>query len=82
MSRLLWLLLLGLIVYAWWRQRRTPGSERRPAAPAPSPGHGELMARCAHCGMHLAPPHAWRDGPHIYCSEAHRDAGPASSGPA
>jgi uncharacterized protein len=40
----------------------------------------ESMVRCAHCGMHLPSGEALADaGGQTYCSDAHRQAGPASS---
>jgi uncharacterized protein len=48
------------------------GRSGRPAADA------EAMIACAHCGVHLPRGDAVADGALIYCSEAHRIAGPAA----
>lgn len=37
---------------------------------------GELMVKCAHCGVHLPQSDAVSAGALHYCSGAHRDAGP------
>lgn len=37
---------------------------------------GELMVRCANCGLYLPKSESVTAGPHHYCSVAHREAGP------
>lgn len=57
--------------------RRKPGggTGAKPAPPA-----AENMVACAHCGVHLPDGDAVRDEKgRIYCSPAHRQAGPARS---
>jgi uncharacterized protein len=49
-----------------------PGRRGRPAVDA------EAMVACAHCGVHLPRGDAVADGALVYCSEAHRIAGPAA----
>ena len=39
-------------------------------------GQGELMVRCAHCGIHFPQSEALAGGEHRFCSPAHRAAGP------
>ncbi|HMN84278.1 MAG TPA: PP0621 family protein [Burkholderiaceae bacterium] len=48
------------------------GDAREPRAV----GQGELMVRCAHCGIYLPQSEALAGGEHRYCSAAHRAAGP------
>lgn len=59
---------------AWWlfggRARRVGRGTRR-ELPRP-----EGMLSCAHCGVHLPASEALRLGERVYCSAAHRDAGP------
>ncbi len=46
------------------------GSGRKPAL------EGELMVRCARCGVYLPDSEALAGGDHRYCSAEHRLAGP------
>lgn len=39
----------------------------------------QAMVRCAHCGTHLPAADAIQDGEMHYCSQPHRQAGPARS---
>jgi uncharacterized protein len=81
-SRLIWWLILGL--GAWWLIKRLRvgraggGAEQAAPQPGASTTHDPLvMARCAHCGMHLPQPEALLDdAQRSYCSAAHRVAGP------
>ncbi|MEY8878593.1 MAG: PP0621 family protein [Leptothrix sp. (in: b-proteobacteria)] len=89
MTRLLWIALLGLLV--WWlvrgasrssreADRSAAATDRAPAAPpktGPVTGRGvQTMARCARCGLHLPAAEALMAGDLAYCCSAHRDAGP------
>jgi uncharacterized protein len=66
------LLVLGLAR----ARRRVNSKSARPAAATDQP---EAMVRCAHCGVHLPRREALAGAaPGLYCSEAHRLAGPAS----
>lgn len=54
----------------------------KPQNKAPGPTHpptkAEEMVQCAHCGVHLPDGDALRDDlGRVYCSAAHRQAGPA-----
>jgi uncharacterized protein len=69
-------------VAAWWilrsRRRVTPPQDaaREPATSARSVPAPETMVDCAACGLHFPASEAVRDGLRIFCSTAHRDAGP------
>jgi uncharacterized protein len=74
------LILLTVLAVVWLLRsaRRVPPPARREDAPAEEPPSRVVptLARCAHCGMHLASSDAKsRDG-QPYCSAAHRRAGP------
>ena len=77
MKYLLW---LGLIAVIWWvwskRQAvaRRPGEEQRPAPAV------EKMVRCAQCGVYLPESDGVAADGRVYCSEAHRQLGPAADG--
>jgi uncharacterized protein len=62
-------LLLWLVFGRSRRARRDPPPTSSSAAP-------EGMLACAHCGVHLPGSEALRLGERVYCSAAHRDAGP------
>jgi uncharacterized protein len=74
------LILLTVLAVVWLLRsaRRVPPPARREDAQAEAPSSRavQTLARCAHCGMHLASADAKsRDG-QPYCSVAHRRAGP------
>ena len=78
MKLLLLLLVVGIAFWMIVARRRGPrvpppsNPSHPPAAPAPA-----TMVACAHCGVHLPRPDALVDGDGgLYCSEAHRRAGP------
>jgi uncharacterized protein len=84
-SRLIWWLIIGL--GAWWLIKRlrvgqagVGTDQAAPGAPTPSESTSRdplVMARCAHCGMHLPQSEALLDdAQRSYCSAAHRTAGP------
>jgi uncharacterized protein len=75
------LLLWAIIAFvAWWLLR----PRRKASAPVPPPAAArgfagappEAMVDCAACGLHFPASEAVRDGEHVYCCAAHRDAGP------
>lgn len=71
-----YLLLLTFLVVVWWLWRKgrvALGDE----APAPPPAQRIVM--CAHCGVHVPESDAVSDGRHAYCSERHRQDGPATA---
>lgn len=68
--------------------RRPSGKAHTPHGPAGQPGATPTAAQanriepCAHCGVHLPVSEALHDlGGRIYCSEAHRLAGPRTPDP-
>ncbi len=78
MMKYLLLVAVVLLVLGLARARRRVDS--RPARPAAAAGKpaAEEMVRCAHCGVHLPRREALAGAaPGLYCSEAHRLAGPS-----
>ena len=78
MMKYLLVLAVVLLVLGLARARRRVDS--KPARPAAGPAKPatEEMVRCAHCGVHLPRRDALAGGASgLYCSEAHRLAGPA-----
>jgi uncharacterized protein len=71
-------LLVWLLLGRSNRRGSTPpkAARRQDAAPAAP----EPMVSCAHCGVHLPRSEAALDGEVMYCTPAHRLAGPRSSG--
>lgn len=75
------LILLTVLAVVWLlrgaRRGRPPLARREDVPAAAPPGRAvQTLARCAHCGMHLASAdNKSRDG-QPYCSVAHRRAGP------
>lgn len=75
-------LIIILVIVALWlllRQRkgrepaaRTGPASRKAAQPQP-------MVQCSHCGVHLARADALAGDGGMFCSEAHRLAGPRPS---
>ncbi len=79
------LLVLAVVVGMYWwlsgrsaRERAVRREAARPASKASDAKGPETVAmlRCAHCGVHLPPEDAVRDGAVAYCGAAHRRAGP------
>ena len=70
------ILVVAVVLLVWLVFGRRRG--RRDAAPPRRPGSGgaEGMVACAHCGVHLPRSEALADGVRLYCSAAHRLAGP------
>ena len=67
MSRLLFLLAVGIVVYLLLRSYRRPAPKQDvPAAPA------EEMVRCVVCGVHLPKSESILAGGKFFCSDAHR----------
>ncbi len=74
------LVVMVVMVAFWlWRQgRRDEMRDRTKPAPKAPPAVGppQAMARCAHCGLHLPATDAIAGPGGVYCSPAHRLAGP------
>ncbi|HYF59124.1 MAG TPA: PP0621 family protein [Burkholderiaceae bacterium] len=89
---LTWVAVLAVLWLAWrlWTisQRRVERSRAEGAGRADEPGEGdrprvgapEVMMRCAACGLYLPGSEARFGGGHAYCSDAHRELGPAPAG--
>jgi uncharacterized protein len=69
------ILAVAIVLLLWLvfgrRGRRGAAAPRRPPA-----GGAEGMVACAHCGVHLPRSEALEGGVRLYCSDAHRIAGP------
>jgi len=68
------ILLIVLIVVAFWVIRRALRSLNKPNIPEKPPIHGELVS-CARCGMHLPRAEAREAGGVLFCSEEHARLG-------
>lgn len=75
MKFLLLLLVIGIGLWMIGKRLRGPQSPRRRGEPKPP----QAMVECAHCGLHLPAAEAVLEGPHVYCSDAHRLLGPRRS---
>ena len=75
-----YLLVVLVVVFVWMMLTRRRGGGAAGAKPAARP---ELvtMVQCAHCGLHLAATDAVPEGSRLYCSDAHRRLGPATTTP-
>jgi uncharacterized protein len=69
------ILALVIVIVGWFllRARPRPGADVRKPAGGPQPQ--EIVA-CQHCGVHLPRAEAVADRSGVFCSEAHRLAGP------
>ncbi len=72
------LLLVVLIVVAFWLVRRALRSFNRPDIHEKPPIQGELVS-CARCGMHLPRAEAREAGGALFCSEEHARLGSGKS---
>ena len=76
--RILFWLVIGFLVYAWFKQMMRPrmrGKDKAaPGAAAPgAAAQVESMVRCGHCGLHLPASESIKDDAGTaYCSEQHR----------
>ncbi|WP_420824383.1 PP0621 family protein [Stutzerimonas kirkiae] len=61
---LLWVALIGAIIWLWRRATRKP--KLRPEQPTAQP-----MVRCATCGVHVPQDQALQSERQWYCSKAH-----------
>ena len=70
---------VAIIAAAFWLWRRIT----RPAPRAPEQQSADTavpMVRCQHCGTHVPREQALADNQQWFCSQAHRELGPKSSG--
>ncbi|MBK6629831.1 MAG: hypothetical protein IPG33_01630 [Betaproteobacteria bacterium] len=73
MSKLILLLVLGLLAYLVFKGFRRTASRREHSEG--DPRTSERMVVCAHCGVHLPESEALEDGGRRFCSEEHRRLG-------
>jgi uncharacterized protein len=63
-------------------QRKREAARRAAADPAARADQGgsvgEVMVRCAHCGVYLPSSESVRDGEIAYCGSEHRRLGPSA----
>jgi uncharacterized protein len=71
------IVLLVVVVAGWLLVGRATRRGKVRDDPAGRPAlEAEDMVACAHCGVHLPRGDALFAGKDVYCSDAHRDAGP------
>lgn len=70
------LLLLAIVVLAFWVVRRALARGKAGAAPRPPAGTQGDLVMCAHCGTHLPLAEARAVGDRVYCSDEHARLGP------
>ncbi|HEX8987237.1 MAG TPA: PP0621 family protein [Rhodocyclaceae bacterium] len=66
MSKLFFLILLGVVVYLLLKRAQPPSRARQETRPT------ERMIQCAHCRIHVPLSESVSDGSARYCSEEHR----------
>jgi uncharacterized protein len=69
------LVLVAIVVLAFWLFRRALARARQGVPPPASAGQGDLV-KCAHCGTHLPLAEARTVGERRYCSDEHARLGP------
>jgi uncharacterized protein len=72
------LFLLALIAGAFWLWRRL--TQPKVQRPQDADGRAQPMVQCEQCGVHLPRSHALTRDQHWYCSQAHLEQGPKTSG--
>lgn len=70
MSRLLFLLVIGVVVY--WLLKSYRRQLREDQSAADTSGQAEDMVRCAQCGVHLPKHESLLAQGEYFCCEAHR----------
>jgi uncharacterized protein len=73
-----YLIVILVVVVAGWLLLRGRGSGRQVRRGDTAGANPQAMVQCAHCGVHLPRGDAVEDRLGVYCSEAHRLAGPNS----
>jgi len=79
MSKLLFLVVVGVVVYVVLRGMRARERERGgPSAPSapPATSPAQQMVICAQCGVHLPENDSLISAGQHYCCEQHRELGP------
>lgn len=72
-----YLVVVLVVVLVGWLLLRERRPKPPPASATPLPQSLEVVA-CRHCGVHLPRIECVEDRGDVYCSEAHRLAGPGS----
>ena len=70
------LLLLAIVVLAFWLVRRALARGKVDAAPQPPAETQGDLVKCAHCGTHLPLAEARAVADRVYCSDEHARLGP------
>jgi uncharacterized protein len=70
-------LVVGVVVWLLLGRSRKRAADRTEGQEPQAPS---AFAVCAHCGVHLPMNDAVLDGQTVYCSDAHRLAGPRDRG--
>jgi len=70
------ILVLVIAIVGWLLLRARPRPGTAASKPAGGPQPQEVVA-CSHCGVHLPRAEAVADARGVFCSQAHRLAGPA-----
>jgi uncharacterized protein len=73
------IVLLVVVLVGWLLLRGRRREEPPPRATSAVPPRLQEIVACRHCGMHLPRAEAVEDGRGVFCSEAHRLAGPDAS---
>ena len=66
------LLVLTVVLVAFWIWRNNRVSDRRDAPPPHKPGQPLVMVACDHCGTHLPEAEVVRGQQGVYCCHEHR----------
>jgi uncharacterized protein len=74
-----YLIVILVVVAAGWLLLRGRAPDRQARRDAASGTNPQIMVQCAHCGLHLPRGDAVEDRLGVFCSEAHRLAGPGRS---
>ncbi len=73
LMRLVFLLLMGGLLWLAWRKLMPRDADAPPPAPPAPTGGPEVMRRCAECGVHLPESQALPGRGGHFCSAAHRE---------
>jgi len=73
-----YLLVVLVVMVVVWIMARPRSAPRPPGARSAGSTAAQSMVQCQHCGVHLPRAEALFDQRGVFCSEAHRLAGPRS----